>query len=41
MVWLIGFGCVEIGSDWLSQAGTHCVAQAIRSFVLFLLFSVF
>lgn len=41
MVWLVGFGCVEIGSDWLSQAGTHCVAQAIRSFVLFLLFSAF
>lgn len=41
MVWLVGFGCVETGSDWLSQAGTHCVAQAIRSFVLFLLFSAF
>lgn len=34
MVWLVGFGCVEMGSDWLAQAGTHCVAQAIRGFLV-------
>lgn len=41
MVWSVGFGCAEMGSDWLAQAGTHCVAQAICTFALLLLFSVF
>lgn len=38
IVWLVGFGCVEMGLiGYLSQAGTHCVAQVVCGFAFFYL----
>lgn len=36
--WLVGFGCVKMGLiGYLSQAGTHCVAQVVCGFAFFYL----